>query len=158
MSEVVPITPKVKVEPPKAAEPEECVWTCGPCGCQSFQLLSSGHTLCCRCGFKSSCAGDSAEEQWRRLLPDVPPNLDMVPYVGLTNHIVDGGKPVSLALRSFSKSVTQEDPVALLMVRRDGAMRMWAETCDTEERRDWFRTRLDEAVEFILRLEKTQDG
>ena len=42
---------ETKSEPKsESSDLHEYVWTCNACGCQSFQLLSTGFTICVRCG------------------------------------------------------------------------------------------------------------
>jgi hypothetical protein len=133
-------------------DPPECVWTCGQCGSQSFQLLSSGYTVCCRCASRSyETENAPSENLWRKLLPDEPVNLEDVPLLDHTNVIVDK-KPTSLIHHGFAKAIFNEDPVALLMIRRDGSMRMWCEGAYNDEQVEWFRQRVETATGYLLHL------
>ena len=142
------------VNPAKSDTPpeHEYVWTCAQCGGQSFQLLSTGITCCCRCAWRSDSASEKADTHWRSHLPDLPLNFADIPPLDLNNVITDH-KPTPLILRGFAKTlITSDDPVAVPIVRREGGMRMWSEGCETEEQRDWFKERLEGFAEFLLRL------
>jgi hypothetical protein len=141
----------IRVDPIKFEPPSECVWTCSHCGSQSFQLLASGYTVCCRCAWRSADATEDTTNQWRKLLPDEPVNLEDVPLLDHTNVIVDK-KPTSLIHHGFAKAVLNEDPVALLLIRRDGSMRMWCEGAHNDEQVEWFRQRVETASGYLLQL------
>lgn len=153
------VTPIGLARTPKSdASPEhEYVWTCAQCGGQSFQLLSTGITCCCRCAWRSDSASEKAETHWRSHLPDLPLNMADIPPLDLNNAITDL-KPTPLILRDFSKHLIKEDPVAVLIIQREGGMRMWSEGCATEEQREWFKERLEGFADFLLRLNCEPEG
>ena len=157
MADVVQLNPKNS----EARTPEtEFVWTCAECGGQSFQLLSTGVTCCCRCAYRSddTLTSSMTDTHWRSHLPDLPLNMADVPSLSIENVITDH-KPTPLILRDFSKHLIKEDPVAVLIVQREGGMRMWSEGCANEEQRAWFEERIASFAKFLLRLDaEAPDG
>jgi hypothetical protein len=150
--------PEVKSESSgTSADLHEYVWTCNECGCQSFQLLSTGYTRCVRCDLRSNEAREGAETCWRSLLPDPPEDPAEVPLLEVCN-VIDDNKPRHLIKQSFSKAALNDDPVALCIFRRDGRGTYWSEAAENEGQLEWFRERLEVFTELVLRRENISDG
>src|SRR4029077_885906 len=105
---------------PKPETPSEhdYVWTCVHCDCQCFHLLESGVTVCVRCGYRSCDNCHDGQTNWRSHLADLPLNLAEIPPLSPVTSTIDQ-KPTPMIMQSFSKAVLSDDPVTLLMIRRD---------------------------------------
>lgn len=128
---------------------DKVVWRCG-CGCITHFLRADGEMECAQCGVLAE--GDTGE--WRVNLPDTPAK----PRETETGDVkVTDLNSSDAAIRRVLKNADTSTMVALVVLHDDGALSVWGEDLDTDERRDWFDRRIADA-KAMLTPKGSNDG
>ncbi|CAN0653111.1 conserved protein of unknown function [Nitratireductor aquimarinus] len=128
---------------------DQVVWRCN-CGCLTNFLRADGGLECAQCGELASA--DYGE--WRKRFPDTPasPKEQGAGDIKVT----DLNSPKQAVKRALLNADC-DTLAALVLLHSDGAMTVWGEHLDTDERAEWFDRRMADA-KALLTPKGTNDG
>jgi len=116
------------------------IWICD-CGCSSFTLRADGEAECCNCELVADGVGGGWMERIRNG-PSRDPEADP-PYAD-----VQGNGSEEFARRRLQRLASQDDVVALAVVKEDGRVSSWS-VAETDEQIAWTQRLYGVAAELI---------
>ena len=132
------------VQFPKPDDGSALVWVCN-CGCTVHYHRATGDVECSACGV---VAGGLTGE-WRLKLPADPVEPR---EIDSANFKVIEFTDAETFLKRQIMTAKQGDPIAAAVVcYAGGGSSTWGDDISTDERRDWLRQRLSEAVDRMTR-------
>ncbi len=119
------------------------VWRCN-CGCLTFYALATGEIQCADCGIVTS----ESEGDWRTRLPEV---LDIVEPVGIGDSAIRDLDAPDISLIRTLDLASADDTSFVVVAQKDGKTAIWGDCAETDEQKNWFERRIDEAKRMLFK-------
>lgn len=115
------------------------LWIC-PCGCVTFEVRGDGSFVCANCAETS----DVDQGGWFK---QGEPEIDCA-----EERVVRGNDPddIRFLRQRISRMVLEEDTCGVVVIRQDGGITFMEDAC-TDDRKSWYRRRLNQAKKMLGR-------
>lgn len=144
MGDIVTFGAKKKSEEAANVDKPELVWTCAHCGCMTFVLYNTEVTECAGCLHRDV---DGMPYNWRQKLPETPEEPKLISSDNTTVKVQD----TDLVFRGLKKQLdTSDDLASVLIIRKDGGMRMWCSGLEDDRQEEWYREHLGSYENFLF--------
>lgn len=134
----------------KKAEPsheQDFIWRCN-CGCATYFLHADGEAECAVCETRHT---SDACGEWRKPLPDTPEDAESFgDEVSEGLMYVTDMHSTDAAIQRVAKLANKRDTAALILIQKDGNIKVWRHDAEGEKQVSWLKRRMKDAAKLVL--------